>query len=91
MANDGEDTPEDMPRFLDGFVKNGEMKAMFAEGTRRSKGFRIVLQQSSSILEQILFWNKYLVPVSRFIDPLVRFRFGKSSLGNWQVGGELSI
>jgi hypothetical protein len=91
MASDCEDTPEDVPRFLDGFLKNGAPNAMFAERTRRSEGFRIVLQQSSPTLEQILFWNEYLVPVSRLIGPLVGFRFGKSSLGIWQVSGEPSI
>jgi SAM-dependent methyltransferase len=52
---------------------------------------RSVLQQSRPTLNQILFWNNYLVPVSRFIDPLLGFRFGKSILGVWQVGGELGI
>jgi ubiquinone/menaquinone biosynthesis C-methylase UbiE len=52
---------------------------------------RMILQQSSPTLEQILFWNKYIVPVSRLIDPLLGFRFGKSILGVWQVGGEPSI
>jgi hypothetical protein len=64
---------------------------MFAERTRRSEGFRVVLHQSSPTLEQILFWNKYLVPVSRLIGPLMGFRFGKPSLVSWQLGGEPSI
>jgi hypothetical protein len=51
MASDGEDTPEDVPRFLDGFVKNGGTKAKFTKRTRRSERFHMVLQQSSPTLE----------------------------------------
>jgi hypothetical protein len=91
MASDGEDTPEDVPPFVDGFVKNGETKAMFAERTRRSEGFRIVSQQPGPTLEQILLWDKSLIQVSRLIGPLVGFRFGKSSLSIGQEGGEPSI
>jgi polyisoprenyl-phosphate glycosyltransferase len=40
MDSDGEDKPEDIPRFLDKFVENGGTKAVFAERTRRSEGFR---------------------------------------------------
>jgi protein-L-isoaspartate O-methyltransferase len=52
---------------------------------------RMVLQQPSPTLNQISFWNTYIVPVSRVIDPLLGFRFGKSILGVWQVGGEPSL
>jgi Methyltransferase domain len=46
---------------------------------------RLVLRQSSPTLEQILFWDKYILPVSRFIDPVLGFRVGKSILGVWQA------
>jgi hypothetical protein len=52
---------------------------------------RMVLRQSSPTLHQIWFWDKYILPVSRFIDPLLGFRCGKSILGVWQVGGEPNI
>jgi hypothetical protein len=38
MDGDGEDRPEDVPRFLARFVENGGTKAVFAERTRRSEG-----------------------------------------------------
>jgi polyisoprenyl-phosphate glycosyltransferase len=38
MDGDGEDRPEDVPRFLDRFVEHGGTKAVFAERTRRSEG-----------------------------------------------------
>jgi hypothetical protein len=34
-------------------------------------------------LPQILFWDRYLVPVSRVLDRLVFHGFGKSILGIW--------
>jgi polyisoprenyl-phosphate glycosyltransferase len=40
MDGDGEDKPDDVPRFLDRFVENGGIRAVFAERTRRSEGFR---------------------------------------------------
>jgi hypothetical protein len=40
MDGDGEDKPEDVPRFLDRFVENGGTKAVFAERKRRSEGFQ---------------------------------------------------
>jgi SAM-dependent methyltransferase len=52
---------------------------------------RILLQQSIPTLNQILFWDNYIIPVSRLIDPLLGFHVGKSILCVWQVGGELGI
>ncbi len=52
---------------------------------------RVVLQQPSPTLNQILFWNDYIIPISRFIDPLLRFRFGKAILGVWQLNGDPGI
>jgi hypothetical protein len=52
---------------------------------------RMVLRQSSPTLKQILFWDNYILPVSRFIDPLLGFRLGKSILGVWQVSRSRGI
>jgi glycosyltransferase involved in cell wall biosynthesis len=40
MDGDGEDKPEDVPRLLYRIGENGGTKAVFAERTRRSEGFR---------------------------------------------------
>ena len=52
---------------------------------------RMVLHQSSPTLKQILFWDKYILPVSRFIDPVLGFRVGKSILGVWQASRDRRI
>lgn len=52
---------------------------------------RMILQQSNPTLHQIFFWDNYIVPVSRFVDHWLGFRFGKSILGVWKMGGEPNI
>jgi SAM-dependent methyltransferase len=52
---------------------------------------RMILLQSSPTLHQIWCWDKYILPVSRFVNPLLGFRWGKSILGVWQVGEESGI
>jgi len=49
---------------------------------------RMVLHQSSPTLKQIVFWDNYIIPISRVVDPLLGFRLGKSILGVWQLEGE---
>jgi SAM-dependent methyltransferase len=44
---------------------------------------RLLLRQSMPGLRQILFWDRVLVPVSRFFDPLLFHRFGKSVIAVW--------
>jgi ubiquinone/menaquinone biosynthesis C-methylase UbiE len=41
---------------------------------------RLLLRQSMPRLKQILFWDRVIVPVSRWIDPLTFWRLGKSVL-----------
>jgi hypothetical protein len=52
-------------------------------GMLASSGNRLLLKQSMPTLRQILFWDRYLVPVSRVLDRLVLHGFGKSLLGIW--------
>ena len=44
---------------------------------------RLLLHQSMPALRQILFWDRFLVPISRLVDPLLFHRFGKSVIGVW--------
>jgi spermidine synthase len=45
---------------------------------------RVLLRQADPSLKQILFWDRYLVPFSVRLDPIWRFRLGKSTLGIWR-------
>ncbi len=42
---------------------------------------RLLLSEAHPSKRQILFWDRVLVPVSRLVDPLLGYRFGKSVLG----------
>jgi Methyltransferase domain len=48
---------------------------------------RIVLRQARPTLQQILFWDRYILPCSRLIDPWLGFRLGKSILCVWRMDG----
>jgi SAM-dependent methyltransferase len=59
-------------------------------GLLASLGNKLLLQSADPRLKQILFWDQYLVPVSRLLDPLFGYRVGKSVLGVWQKRQGLS-
>jgi SAM-dependent methyltransferase len=52
-------------------------------GLLASGANRVLLQQSQPTLRQILFWDNYLVPVSRLLDPVFGYRVGKSVVAVW--------
>ncbi len=55
-----------------------------AAGVLASTGNRLFLKQADPTLEQILFWDRFLVPVSRLLDPLTFHTIGKSVLAVWE-------
>lgn len=55
-------------------------------GMLASLGNRLFLRQAAPGLNQILFWDRFLVPFSRFIDPITFHKIGKSILGIWKKG-----
>jgi SAM-dependent methyltransferase len=66
-----------------------------AVGLVASLGNRWLLGQSMPSARQIWLWDKLMVPISRFVDPLLGHRLGKSILAIWEkvprrvVGGHL--
>lgn len=49
-------------------------------GTLLSMANRMLLKQSLPTKRQIAFWDRFIVPLSRTVDPLTGFRLGKSLL-----------
>jgi hypothetical protein len=47
---------------------------------------RLLLRSATPSARQILFWDSFLVPTSRRLDPLVGYHFGKSILARWTAG-----
>ena len=45
---------------------------------------RLLLRQSLPTVKQILFWDRFVIPISRLIDPLLLHRAGKSIVAVWQ-------
>jgi SAM-dependent methyltransferase len=52
-------------------------------GMAPSLANRFLLKQSKPSLQQILFWDRFLLPISRVLDQLTGFHFGRSVLIIW--------
>lgn len=55
-----------------------------AVGLIASLGNRLVLHSSMPNRRQIIIWDKFMIPLSRIIDPILGYRVGKSVLGVWR-------
>jgi len=53
-------------------------------GMTASLANRLLLRQSVPTQAQISVWDRFMVPISRRIDPLFGHRIGKSILGVWE-------
>ena len=53
-------------------------------GVGLSAANRIAIRNPNPSARQIRFWDRFLVPLSRRIDPLLRWRVGKSVVGVWR-------
>lgn len=53
-------------------------------GLLASLGNKLVLRSAMPNPNQIRVWDKFMVPVSKVVDPLVGRRLGKSVLGVWR-------
>lgn len=53
-------------------------------GLLASLGNKLILNSSSPSHQQIQFWDKRLVPISRLTDAILGFRLGKTVIGVWQ-------
>ncbi len=53
-------------------------------GMLLSAANRLMLRQSMPTVNQILVWDRLVIPVSRLLDWLTGYRFGKSVVGVWR-------
>jgi SAM-dependent methyltransferase len=53
-------------------------------GVLASLANRLALKQNLPTAAQIELWDRYLVPLSRILDPLFAYRFGKSIMAVWR-------
>jgi SAM-dependent methyltransferase len=61
-----------------------EFRYLDSAGLMASLGNRLLLKSDMPTSRQIALWDKAMVPLSRLVDPLVRYRLGKSLLGVWR-------
>lgn len=63
-----------------------EITAMYLDslGCALSFGNRLFTQQSQPKLKQLLFWDRCIIPISRWIDPILSNFFGRSVIVVWQ-------
>jgi SAM-dependent methyltransferase len=60
------------------------LRYLDAAGLIASLGNRLLLRSAMPTEKQLGFWDRRLVPVSQRIDPLLRYRLGKSIVGVWR-------
>jgi SAM-dependent methyltransferase len=53
-------------------------------GIAASAANQLFLRQSMPTKAQIALWNKWIVPASRVVDPILGYSLGKSIVGIWQ-------
>lgn len=53
-------------------------------GVSASAANRLFLRSGMPTAGQIRVWDRLMVPISRMLDPLLGYRFGKSVLGVWR-------
>jgi SAM-dependent methyltransferase len=54
-------------------------------GALASMGNRILLKQAAPTERQIARWDRWLVPISRRLDPVLGFKIGRSVVGVWKA------
>lgn len=64
-------------------LKEEQLMYLDAVGMTSSLVNKVFLKQPYPTLNQIKFWDKVIVKISKWIDPLFGFRIGKSLLGVW--------
>lgn len=45
---------------------------------------KYLLKQKYPTLQQVIFWDRFIVQTSRFIDPAINYSAGKSLIGIWR-------
>ena len=65
-------------------VQEESIRYLDSVGLLLSLANRLLLKQSMPTLQQIKIWDTYFIPLSRIVDPTIRYSFGKSVLAVWK-------
>ena len=81
----------DAPRLTPAGLHLESASYLDSVGLLASGANRLVLRSATPSLAQILAWDRWMVPVSRLIDPLLGFNLGKSVLFVWRKPGSWEV
>ena len=65
-------------------LKKKSLRYLDSAGFLMSLTNRLVLKQKYPTQQQVNFWDRFGIPVSRVMDKILFFSFGKSILGIWE-------
>ena len=65
-------------------ITEQRMVYLDSAGLLASAGNRLLLSSSMPTRNQILFWDRVLVPVSRILDPMLGWNAGKTVVAIWE-------
>lgn len=68
-------------------LKQETIRYLDSAGLLASLANHLFLRQSTPTARQIGLWDRWLVSLSRILDPLTRYKFGKSILAIWRKNG----
>lgn len=77
-------TKSTLMRIIPAGLETITLKYLDSAGVLLSLANRCLLHQAMPTQRQIQSWDRWAVPLSRILDPLLGFRAGKSVLGIWQ-------
>jgi len=73
-----------LQKVIEGRMKNISIHYLDTAGFFSSLANRLFLKQEYPLEKQIIFWDRFLIPVSVFLDKIFFYSFGKSILGIWE-------
>ncbi|HEV2861481.1 MAG TPA: class I SAM-dependent methyltransferase [Pyrinomonadaceae bacterium] len=65
-------------------LRRVELRYLDSVGMLASLGNRLLLRSSMPTEQQIMLWDRLMVPASRVVDASLNFTLGKSILGVWE-------
>ncbi|QWR78208.1 class I SAM-dependent methyltransferase [Candidatus Magnetomonas plexicatena] len=73
-----------LQRIIPETFKPVEILYLDSLGLLASMANRLLFRQELPSMQQINRWDKYIIPISKITDPLIKYMAGRSLLGVWQ-------
>ena len=65
-------------------LRLAELYYLDSFGLLLSLGNRCILRRALPTARQIQFWDRFVIPCSRAIDPLIAYKLGKTVVAVWE-------